>query len=823
MPQENAVARVAVSSAVFAIDKAYDYAIPEKWRGLARPGHRVMVPFGAGNRKVEGIIFAIGAAEEDGRALKPLAHLFDDECILSQEELSLALWMKKRYFCTLFEAACVQLPPGLWNKHREVYAPGDLPLAQALEAAGAGQKAALVQWIYAAGRPVTAAEAARETGVAAAPRLLAQLVRSGALRSQMEYRRKVGDKTIKVVHPALPFSQACEAVGRGKLAEKRKAVLACLEREGPLPEKELCYLTGVSAASVRTLEKNGLLTAEYQEAYRRPVAAKREKAPEILLSPRQREVLEGILRLRQNAQPGAALLHGVTGSGKTLVYIELIRETLKQGRSAILLVPEIALTPQMLRQFVLYFGDEVAVLHSALTAAQRVDEYKRVRAGQAHVVVGTRSAVFAPLQKLGVIIIDEEQEATYHSESTPRYEAAEVAKYRCFKEGGLVLLGSATPSVESYYSASAGKYPLFTLDQRYNDNPLPTASVSDMRSALLNGDAALIGPELRRELEATLARGEQAVLFINRRGSARMATCIDCGYVPECKNCSVALTYHSRNDRLMCHHCGYSVPLAHTCPVCGSEHIRLIGAGTQRVEEELRAMFHGIRVIRMDADTTAGRTTHEKLLDSFARGEADVLLGTQMVAQGLDFDNVTLVGVLDADLSLYCGDYHAQERTFSLLAQVVGRAGRRSKPGRAVIQTYHPGNEIIRAAAAQDYQSFFQYEIKSREALQAPPFADLFVFQISAVRENEALRAALYIAGTLTRAMEERYGDLQTPVLGPAPCAILRLNNKYRYTVSFRGADGKRVRELIALVLNAVYAAPQCRGAAVTAARNPPA
>lgn len=823
MPQENTIARVAVSSAVFAIDKAYDYWIPEQWRGIARPGHRVIVPFGTGNRKAEGIIFAVEAAVDDDRKLKPLAHLFDDECILSQEELSLALWIKKRYFCTLFEASSVMLPPGLWNKRREAYAPGALPLEEALVLAGAGQKAGIVKAVYESPKPMEPAEIARQTGIASAPRLAAQLARAGVLNVQAEYQRKVGDKTIKMLGLALPFVQACEKIGHGRLAEKRKAVLACLEKERLLPEKELCYLTGVSPSTVRTLEKMGLLTAQHQDVYRRPAVAANEKAPDIVLSPRQREVLDGILRLQEKPQPGAALLHGVTGSGKTLVYIELIRETLKKGKDAILLVPEIALTPQMLQRFSLYFGNQVAVMHSALTAAQRVDEYKRVRAGKARVVVGTRSAVFAPLKNLGVIIIDEEQESTYHSESTPRYDAVEVAKYRCHKTGGLVLLGSATPSVESYYDAVQGKYPLFTIEQRYNDTPLPQASISDMRSVLAGGDAALIGPDLRRELEATLQRGEQGVLLINRRGSARMAVCVDCGYVPECKNCSVALTFHSRNGRLMCHHCGYSAPLETVCPVCGGEHIRLIGAGTQKVEEELLALLPGIRVIRMDADTTTGRTSHEKLLDSFAKGEADVLLGTQMVAKGLDFDNVTLVGVLDADLSLYCGDYHAQERTFSLLTQVVGRAGRRDKPGRAVIQTYHPGHAVIRAAADQNYQSFFEYEIKSREALQAPPFADLFVFQISAVRENDALRAALRVAGILVRAMEERYADLRTPVLGPAPCAILRLNNKYRYTVSFRGRDGRRVRELVSLALSTFYASPQCRAAAVTAARNPPA
>ncbi len=821
MPKHDVVAKVAVSSVTFAADKAYDYLVPEQWADAARPGQRVMVPFGAGNRKCEGVIFAL-AEREGEKQLKQLAHLFDDEFVLSQEELSLALWMKKRYFCTLFEAAAVQFPPGVWNRFREAYTSAGLSLEQALERAGTGKKADVVRAVYASSVPLSAADIARSVTAEVPQRLLSQLVRDGILSVHIEYRRKIGDKTIKILSLAQPFEKACESLGKGALGQKRKQVLECLQREGSLPEKELCYLTGVSVSALRTLEKMGLLSARSEEVFRRPSEGQVLPAPDIVLTPEQQQVLDGLVSLCMESRPGAALLHGVTGSGKTLVYIALIRETLKRGKSAILLVPEIALTPQMLREFSRHFGSEVAVMHSGLTDAQRMDEYKRVRAGQARVVVGTRSAVFAPVSGLGVVIIDEQQESTYHSESSPRYDAEEIAKYRCAKEGGLVVLGSATPSVDSYYQALCGKYHLFTLSERYNHVPLPQAVISDMRSALEGGGAALIGDDLRRELENTRARGEQAVLFINRRGSARMALCVDCGYVPECKNCSVAMTYHARNGRLMCHHCGYSEPLSAVCPVCGSEHIRLIGAGTQKVEEELLSCLPGVRVIRMDADTTSGRTSHEKLLSRFAHGEADILLGTQMVAKGLDFENVTLVGVLDADLSLYCGDYHAQERTFSLLAQVVGRAGRRAKPGRAVIQTYHPGNEVIRAAARQDYQSFYEHEIRAREALQVPPFSDVFVFQLSGAKENDVLRAALRVSALVVQAMEQHFPGLKGPVLGPAPCAIVRLNNKYRYTVSFRGHDGREARELISAVLNALYAWPQSRGITVAAIRNPP-
>ncbi len=819
---QSKLARVAVSSAIFAIDKAYDYLVPEKWLDAVQPGRRVIVPFGSGNRRAEGIIFSVVPQETDA-PVKAIEYVYEDECPLTQEQLSLALWMKKRYFCTLFEGANAQLPPGLWDKQREWYVPGDLPAEQAIKRAGKGKKAAVTAAVYSAGKPMKADEIAALCGIGSPGRLLSALVADGIIAQKIEIQRKVADKTVKMYTLAMPYIEALEQLGRGKLAEKRAKVLTCIrDAGGSLPAKEIVYQTGVSEGLLRSLARAGVLHTDTQPLYRRVEIARSQPVPPIELSAPQAEVFRRARAMLDAPQPGMALLHGITGSGKTLVYIELIRETLKKGKNAILLVPEIALTPQILRQFSHHFGDDIAVLHSALTTAQRVDEYRRIRTGQAHVALGTRSAVFAPLESLGIVIVDEEQELSYQSESSPRYDAIEVARYRCHKDGALLLLGSATPSASSYYHAMQGEYPILSLTQRYKDAPLPAVTISDMRAALLDGNASLIGNDLYRQLQETFDRKQQAVLFINRRGSARLALCADCGYVPECENCSVALTYHSRNGRLMCHHCGYSKPFEPVCPQCGGSHMQLIGAGTQKVEEELHALFPGIRVIRMDADTTTGRTSHERLLDSFAKGEADVLLGTQMVAKGLDFDNVTMVGVLDADLSLFSGDYHAQERTFSLLTQVVGRAGRRETPGRAVIQTYHPNHAVIRAAAAQDYRQFYDYEIQSREALKAPPFADIFVFQISAVRENDALRAALRIAGILSRAMQGPFCDLQTAILGPAPCFILRLNNKYRYTVSFRGTDGKRERELVAAVLTAFYRSAQGRAAAVTASRNPP-
>lgn len=813
------IAKIAVAAARSPIDKAFDYAVPEKWADGICVGQRVMVPFGAGNRKTEGIVFELLKPEEE-RPLKPIAHIFHDECTLSYEQLSLALWMRKRYFCTAFEAANAQLPPGIWNKHREVLSPGGMTREEALSAAGkSAKKHAIVEAVYDAAEPLTEAELEKAVGQGELKRMVAQLVKQGVILFSQQFEKKLGDKTIVTARLAIPIEQARVRVGRGKLAEKRLSVLECLAQAEMLPEAELCYLTGVSSSAVRTLERMGLLMLERTEVYRRPHIPRGERGGSITLTDEQQAVYNGILAVREGEGAHAALLHGVTGSGKTSVYIELIRATLAEGKSAILLVPEIALTPQMVRSFCKYFGDEVAVIHSALTYAQRYDEYKRIQAGKARVVVGTRTAVFAPLQSLGLLIIDEEQEYTYRAESAPRYDAIEIAKYRCAKSGALLLLGSATPSATTYHSALGGALKLFTLDKRYNDMPLPEVVISDMRGALRDGDASLIGARLRDELRRTLDGGQQAVLFLNRRGSARMLTCIDCGYAPECENCSTALHYHARNGRLMCHHCGHSAPTPSICPVCGGEHLRLIGAGTQKIEEELYALFPDIRVLRMDADTTTGRTTHEALLERFEKGGADVLLGTQMISKGLDFDNVTLVGVLDADLSLNCGDYHAQERTFALLTQVAGRAGRRETRGRAVVQTYRPTHPIILAAAAQDYHAFYEYEIASREAIAAPPFCDLFVFQLSGISEAEAMRAAVETARLLEGAL--RRAAIDSPVLGPVPAAIARLNKRYRFMVSFRGRDRVETRRLVAEVLDGFHASPFARLTAVTAMMNP--
>lgn len=815
------VAKVAVSAAIYAIDKPYDYLIPQDMQGVLHPGSRVLVPFGPGNRKTEG--FVVQCAEvDDAQDLKPIVYLYDDTVVLSAADIRLAMWMCTQYFCTFFEAADAMLPPGIWQRDKTLYLPADMNLEDALtKVKRSPRKQSLLQTIYELKKPISADKLKKMTDVSNIEQALQQLVAAELLQAKEVSSCATKDKQINMISLAIPLDQALKQIGTGKLSTKRLSVIQCVSQAQSIPEKEISYLTGVSEGVIRRLVHNGVLKSQKIETYRRPYLSQSEPAPQILLNEEQQIACDKAEELLHNGTQ-AALLYGITGSGKTLVYISLIKSVLAAGKSAIFMVPEIALTPQMVQQFFRHFQDEVAVVHSGLTSAERYDEYKRIKAGKARVIIGTRSAVFAPVSDLGLIIMDEEQEHSYRSSDVaPRYHARDIAKYRAVQAGCLLLLGSATPSVESFYNAKQGKYTLLQLKHRYQDTPLPETVIVDMRDSLRRGDASQISVVLRDALQESLDRGEQSILFLNRRGNSRMATCVDCGFIPMCKNCSSALTYHSKNNRLMCHYCGYSIPMPQVCPECGGEHLRFTGVGTQKIEDELASIFSDARILRMDADTTTQRTSHEKLLDSFSSGEADILVGTQMVAKGLDFPNVGLVGVLDADLSLYCGDYHAQERTFSLLTQVVGRAGRRNKSGRAVIQTFTPENPVILAAAAQDYDSFYQHEIRSREALQAPPFSDLTVFTLSSVNEKEGLLAAQRVAVTVKQFFAGEFSDLSSDIWGPVPATISRLNKRYRYTVSFRGKNSKRMRELISRVLSGFQQAQLSRLISITAEINP--
>ena len=787
--------KVAVSAAPYSIDKPYSYLVPESLAAAAVPGVRVMVPFGRGNKESEGLILA-RVQEPKLPGSKAIRQILDPEPVLDKAGIDLALWMRGRYFCTVFEAVKTILPAGLWYGLREIWSLAMEPETARSTAVGIPGAWQVLDLLEKQGGKADI-RVLRDALGDGAEKPLKAMKKAKILTCETDAKRKIADKSHRMVELAVNTEDAYALTEpKRRSAPARYEVVNFLATAGRTPAAEVSYYTGASARTLKSMEKAGLIAFSEEEELRVPSLDDVEPGPEIVLNEEQQRAFEEILGRVQAAKPSVTLLHGVTGSGKTQVYLRLVQETLALGKTAMVLVPEIVLTPQMMRKFSSYFGSRVAMLHSSLKMTERYDQWKRIRRGEVDVVLGTRSALFAPLKNLGLIIMDEEQEGSYQSENVPRYDAREVAKYLCVREKAALVLGSATPTVESAWAAEQGSYQKALLRRRYNENALPEVLIADLRQEILNGNPGLISTPLRQELEKNLAAGEQSILFLNRRGSSRMLLCGECGYVPQCPRCSTAMTYHSANGRLMCHYCGHSEPAADTCPECGGW-MKHVGAGTQKVEEELRELFPEAGILRMDADTTAGG--HEEILQTFERERVPILLGTQMVAKGLDFENVTLVGVLSADISLYVDNYRAAERTFSLLTQVVGRAGRGGKTGRAVIQTYTPGNDVIRCAARQDYDAFYESEIRMRRLRRYPPFADLFTVTVSGTEEGRVLRAAVSVRETLRqlcRRPELAAGEPE--VLGPAPAPVVKVNNRFRYRCTLVGKNDKATREMLA-------------------------
>ncbi len=791
------IAKIAVSAANFAIDKPYSYRIPEGM--TVSPGQRVMLPFGRGNKRAEGVVLAVEPG--DVSRLKSIERCLEEAPILTDKQLRLAAFLRERYFCTFYDAIRVMLPAGLWFQSRQTFSLTEdrswkeasirkehaLQVLQLLENLGGECEESALRNL------ISEEEVLRD--------VTAYLVRKKWITAHTDFLRRTNDKTEKIAILASSPEEAMEfASHRPKSAAMQKQVLELLCSLGSVAVKELCYFTGASTATVNRLEKLGYLRLEERSVLRcreiRPAAL---EGP-LVLNREQQACFDALAQQMEEERPGVALLYGVTGSGKTSVYIRLIQKTLSHGKTAVLLVPEIALTPQLLGLLAAYFGETVAVLHSSLPAGERYDQWKRIRSGDAKVVVGTRSAVFAPCSP-GLIILDEEQEHSYKSENSPRYSAKEVAIWRGAKENALVVLGSATPSMETMYRAKNGVYRLYTLQQRYNGRPLPEVEIVDMREELKMGNDLSLSIPLRHAMIETRDAGKQSILLLNRRGNSRALVCVDCRRTPECPRCSVRLTYHSANNRLMCHYCGHSQSAPERCPSCGGP-LKTIGTGTQKVQEEIAFLFPEMETLRMDADTVSAVNTHEKILERFQKEKTPVLLGTQMVAKGLNLPDVTLVGVLDGDLSLYTGGYRAGETTFNMLTQVVGRAGRGDTPGRAMIQTLVPEHQVIKLAARQDYEGFYNLEINLRRVQNAPPFGDIAAVTFLGQEETAVLRGAAKFRDSLTACLGQApYQEENCTVLGPAPCVVPKINYHFRYQLTLRCRMTMGLRRLLAHLL----------------------
>lgn len=790
------IAKVAVENTAYSFDEAFDYAIPDFLRSEVKAGVRVLVPFGRGNTKRQGIVFAL-RENKASVELKSISAVLDTAPLLNNEMLRLAVFLKEQTFCTLYDGAKAMLPSGFGLKFVNSYMLNpnfvydeDMKLSE--------DERAVIEYLKTKDY-VFENKIIKDLGFDKNSDTVKDLCSKGYIISNTFSVERVGNASVKTARLTEFYF---ESESLPKFSAKQKSVIKLLEDIGSASVKEICYFTGVTYAVVVTLQKKGIIEVFENETYRKPKIQKGlHKSKELVLSDKQNKAYSELSEKYREGKAHTSLLFGVTGSGKTTVYLKLIDDAIKDGKSVIFMVPEISLTPQMLSIFYERYGDDVAVFHSGLSMGERKDEWKRVYENKAKIAVGTRSAVFAPTENLGLIIIDEEQEASYKSEMTPRYNAKDVAKFRAKYNDCLLVLASATPSISDYAAAKSGSISLSVIDERYGNAVLPEVITTEMKYAADSKVRKNLSQELENAIGEALSQHRQSILLLNRRGFNTFASCGACGKVKVCPHCSISLTYHSKNRRLMCHYCGYSEPFTDTCSYCGEKAVVYSGFGTQKLEDELHEKFPDANVLRLDTDSTSARYSFENSLKDFADGKYDILVGTQMVAKGLDFPNVTLVGVVSVDQQLFNDDYKSAERAFDLLTQVVGRAGRGDVKGKAIIQTGFPDNEIIRLAAKQDYESFFNSEIVIRKALIYPPYCDFC--SVNFVGKDEALtkqaaesffESAKYLHGY-------GYPDLGIILLSPIAPRIEKVADKYRNRVIIKCKNNAKFRAYISTLI----------------------
>ncbi len=796
---EKVYAFVRILNATQRYDREYTYYIRPELRAKARAGAMCTVPYGNSNKLRTGVITSL-ADECEYPQVKPLADIFEYPVPLNDETLSLCRFMSERCFCTFGAAVHTVLPAGQEIETRVYFEALEYDKTRLNDKGGF-----IYDHIAEKGRTSESelvAEFGEEVSI-----LLRSLTRLGALRMTSESRKKINEKKSLMYKLASGDEAAYAAENPESLrTEKQRRIVAFLKDGGVIGANEAEELFGIGRSVLTGLCRSGILEKYERPEERAYYISEPRTAKDVSALPLnecQATAFERIASLMESGEPKAALLYGVTGSGKTRVIIEACKKAIASGRSAIVLVAEIGLTAQAVSVFHGAFGERLAVLHSMLSVGERLDTCRRILAHEVDVVIGTRSAVFAPLDNIGLIAIDEEQEHTYKSENTPKYHARDIARFRCAHNKCLMLLASATPSVESFFKAQQGIYELIRLPSRAGDAEMPECRALDMRRDERAENGKIISSQLAEEIENTAREGRQSILFVNRRGYDSHLYCMKCGHVFTCPNCSVSLTYHaygdaSKRNKLICHYCGYVMNKPDVCTECGSPHIGHTGFGTQKLQDELASDFPSLNCVRMDADTTAEKYSHENIIRAFAQGEYDVLFGTQMIAKGLDFPKVGLVGVVSADSSLYMNDFRAGERTFSLFTQLAGRSGRSERKGEALFQTYNPENEILRLSMTQDYEKFYKSEIALRRAVVFPPFCDIAVFTFAAETESDANSAAEAMSGVIARIHAQKYPELPIIKLGPYREGVYRLRNKYRQRIIIKYKDKSASRAFLA-------------------------
>ncbi len=717
------VANVIINNSAHAVDKGYYYLCDIPFS----IGDWVKIPFGKGNKVVDGIVLSVEEVSETDN-LKYVKSVIAN--VLNPERIELLKWLRERYVCTYYDALKVLLPPGKGYD-------------------GAGAKTII---------GVTLAD-----GVDALAELEIMSVKKPAWARVLEIVMQVDIISI---------------VDLAQIAGVSRAVI------NTLVKKQILKTISIKIDRTHTFEKNS------------------KKSAPLKLTPEQQTALECLNEAVDADINKTFLLRGITGSGKTEVYLQCVEHIIASGKQAIVLVPEISLTPQMKERFTSRFGEKVAILHSRLSFGERYDAWQNIKNGKVDLVVGARSAIFAPFQNLGLIVIDEEHEGSYKSEMSPKYDAREVAAFRCEKNNAVLLLASATPSLESAYKAVNGEYELLQIKNRYNLVDLPEARIVDMRYELARGNKSFFSFELQDAIRETLSKKEQIILFMNRRGFSTFVSCRKCGFVASCPECDIALTYHKFNESLSCHYCGYTIPNIRFCPDCGSNSVKYFGVGTQKVEEEIKNLFPDASVLRMDLDTTKTKHAHEDILKKFREEKIDILVGTQMITKGLDFPNVSLVGVLAADMMLYVDDYKATEKTFQLITQVCGRAGRGDIRGKAIIQTYSPSHWVLECAKNQDFKAFYSREIKLRQSMDYPPFKDIVHIVVSSENQNSARTKIFELTENLINNFEEN--NISTTILGPTPAPIPKIENRYRFRIIIKCRTDDKIRKILKEQISAI-------------------
>lgn len=734
-------------------DQTFTYGVPDHLKQDIAVGKRVHIPFGRGNKPMIGYCVGI-TSEEPDFATKEISDVLDPQPVINHEMIELAYYMQRTYHSNLYRAFRAISPPGDGRKIVTSYHYGNQQFS----------------W--------------------------AELVEHFGKNGDVIARRRIDDGLVKVVYSIdretkekvqKQVTLLDEYAEISPNAKRQQAVLAYLKTHKTVLQAELLKETGADSTCVQALAKKGILSVD-------DVIVQREVLPEELpmrtkkmtLYPQQQAAFDAM------QEPGEYLLHGITGSGKTEIYLQLVEQTINQGRAAIVLVPEISLTPQTIERFTGRFGKDVAVLHSKLSQAERFEQWTQIKNGEVRIAIGARSAIFAPFDKLGLVIIDEEQEDSYTSETHPRYKTVDIAKKRIAYHQGRLVLGTATPTISTYYDSEEGDVTRLTLTQRANHKPLPTAEIVDMKEELAQGNTSMLSVSLRSALEEALQKGQQSILFLNKRGHSSFVFCRKCGFVKRCDDCDVSMTYHRSIDVLLCHYCGKTAHIPRTCPECGSNAIGHFGAGTEQLEDYIQTLFPKARVARMDADTTTQKEAYADFYQKMKNQEIDILIGTQMIAKGLDFENIALVGIVMADISLNMPHYAANEKTYQLISQVAGRAGRANTEGRVILQTYHPTHFAIETAAQHAYQSFYNKEIKIRESFGYPPYRHMVTIIASSQDQRKPLLVLQSMQNKL-RAFKAQRDVSFMEMIGPSVCTIPRIRNQYRYqlVLKFDGHEDK--------------------------------